>query len=126
MAGSSRSTNGPAVFNIGAYIGRPDKTSFYLGYRQIDPLQSRAIIASLTYAFSPKYALTFASNFDVGNHIQTNSLMVSRIGTDLTVNFGFSYNSIVSTFGVQFEVVPNLVPTGRGVGSNALGSLANR
>jgi hypothetical protein len=52
--------------------------------------------------------------------------MVSRIGTDLTVNFGFSYNSIVSTFGVQFEVVPNLLPTGRGLGSNAMGSLANR
>jgi hypothetical protein len=117
---------GPRVFNIGTYIGRPDKTSFYLGYRQIDPLQSRSIISSLTYAFSAKYALTFSSNIDIGNHIQTNSIMVSRIGTDLTVNFGFSYNSIVSTFGVQFEVVPNLLPTGRGLGSNALGSLANR
>jgi lipopolysaccharide export system protein LptA len=102
--------HGPRVFNIGAYIGRPDRTTFYLGYRQIDPLQSRAVITSLTYAFSAKYAITFSSNFDFGNDIQTNSLMISRIGTDVTVSLGLSYNSIVRTFGVQFEVVPNLLP----------------
>ena len=114
------------MFNLGAYIGRPDKTTFYLGYRQLDPLQSRSIISSVSYAFSAKYALTFATNVDVGNKIQTNSLMISRIGTDVTVGFGLSYSSIVSTFGVQFEVVPNLLPGGRGLGSNALGTLAGR
>ena len=52
--------------------------------------------------------------------------MLTRIGTDLTVSFGFSYNSIVNTFGVQFEVVPNLLPNSRGVGSGSAGALANR
>ena len=109
--------NGPRVFNFGTYIGRPDKTTFYLGYRQIDPLQSKAIITSVTYAFSAKYALTFASNFDIGNHIQSNTVQLSRIGTDVTFSLGFSYSSIVNTFGVQFEIVPNLLPgSGRGVG----------
>jgi hypothetical protein len=119
--------NGPRVFNLGTYIGRPDKTTFYLGYRQIDPLQSKAIITSVTYAFSAKYALTFASNFDVGNHIQSNTLQLSRIGTDVTFSLGFSYNSIVNTFGLQVEIVPNLVPsTGHGFGPGSSGAFAGR
>src|SRR5439155_2705051 len=88
--------HGPHVFNIGTYLGRPDRTSFYLGYRQIDPLNSRSIITSVSYAFSAKYAVTFGSNFDLGNHIQTNNLMISRIGTDDTVSFGLSFNSVLS------------------------------
>lgn len=123
--------HGPRIFNIGAYIGRNDRTSFYLGYRQIDPLQSRAVVTSLTYAFSAKYAITFGSNFDFGNNIQSNSLMVTRIGTDLTMSLGLSYNSIVKTFGIQFEIVPNLLPmTGRLPGTGGIGSygsaVANR
>ncbi len=123
--------HGPRVFNIGTYIGRPDRTSFYLGYRQIDPLQSRAVIASLTYAFSAKYAVTFSANFDFGNNIQSNSLMLTRIGTDLTLNLGVSYNSIVQTFGIQFEIVPNLLGSnGRVPGAGALsptgGAVATR
>ena len=100
---------GPHVFNIGTYIGRPDKTTFYLGYRQIDPLQSKAVISTLSYAFSAKYAISFGANFDFGNNIQSNSLSISRIGTDVTVSLGFTYTSIVNTFGVQFEIVPNLL-----------------
>ena len=113
--------HGPRVFNLGSYIGRSDRTTFYLGYRQIDPLQSRAVITSLTYAFSAKYAVTFGSNFDFGNNIQSNSLMITRIGTDVTVNFGLSYSSVVKTFGMQFEVVPNLLP-GHAPGSGAFGA----
>ena len=90
----------------------------------------KAVIASLTYAFSAKYAVTFGANFDFGNNIQTNSLMVSRIGTDVTVSLGLSYNSIVHTFGVQFEVVPNLLPmNSRNPAASAFGptgALANR
>lgn len=123
--------HGPRIFNVGMYIGRNDRTNFYLGYRQIDPLQSRAVVTSLTYAFSAKYAVTFGSNFDFGNNIQSNSLMVTRIGTDLTVSLGFTYNSIVKTFGVQFEIVPNLLPmTGRLPGTGGFGTagsaVANR
>ena len=50
--------DGPRVFTVGIVLNRPDATNFYLGYRQIDPLESRAVIASVTYAFSPKYAVT--------------------------------------------------------------------
>ena len=122
--------NGPRVFNFGTHISRPDRTSFYLGYRHIDPLESRAVIASLTYAFSAKYAITFATNYDFGTEVQSNALMITRMGTDLTISLGLSYDSTVNSFGVQFEVLPNLIPnqripTARGVGNNGT-ALANR
>jgi hypothetical protein len=97
------------VFNIGAYWSRPDKTTFYLGYRQIDPLLSKAVIASVTFPFSAKYALTASTMYDFGVHQESLSLLFTRIGTDLTVSVGVNYNSILSTFGFAFEVVPNLL-----------------
>ena len=38
---------GPRFFTMGATISRPDKSSFTLSYRQIDPLNSRAVIGSV-------------------------------------------------------------------------------
>ena len=49
---------GPRFFTVGANINRPDRTNFYLGYRHYDPLESRAIVGAVTYAFSAKYAIT--------------------------------------------------------------------
>ncbi len=103
---------GPRTFNITAVMNRPDRTSYTLGYRQIDPLRSRAVIGSMTYAFSPKYALTASSLYDFGVNNQVNSLMLTRIGTDLQLTLGFTYNSILNNFGVVFEVMPNIIPAG--------------
>jgi hypothetical protein len=101
--------NGPRSFNFGVTMSRPDNTLFTLSYRQIDPLNSRAVIGSVTYPFSAKYALTASTVWDFGVNIQSFSLMFSRIGTDVQINLGLSYNSILNTVGVTFEVVPNLL-----------------
>jgi hypothetical protein len=102
-------SGGPRVWNAGAVLSRPDNSSFYLGYRQIDPLNSKAVVASVSYAFSPKYAATASTVWDFGINNQSYAFMLTRLGTDLRVSFGISYNSIVNSFGVQFEIVPNLV-----------------
>jgi hypothetical protein len=102
-------SGGPRVFNFGVTVNRPDGTNFYLGYRQIDPVDSRAVIGSVTFPFSAKYALTASTVWDFGAHNQAYTLLLSRIGTDVQLNFGFTYNSILGTFGVTFEVVPNLL-----------------
>src|SRR5213079_2785382 len=34
-------TDGTKVFTVGTYVNRPDRTSFYFGYRFIDPIDSR-------------------------------------------------------------------------------------
>lgn len=101
---------GPKVFNVGTVFNRPDRSNLYLGYRQIDPLNSKAIVASVSYAFNAKYALTASTLYDFGVNNQTNALILSRIGTDLRVSFGVSYNTILNNFGVILEVVPNLFP----------------
>ncbi len=100
---------GAKVFNLGMSFNRPDTTNFYLGYRQIDPLDSRAVIASVTYPFSAKYALTASTTWDFGVHYQVYSLLLSRIGTDVMFNVGISYNSILGNFGFTFEIIPNLL-----------------
>src|ERR1019366_1562824 len=88
---------GPRVFNFGGVISRPDTTAFYLGYSQIDPLNSKAVIASIIYPLSAKYALSASTVWDFGNHISSYSLFLSRMGTDVMVSFGLNYNSTVNT-----------------------------
>jgi hypothetical protein len=107
---------GPRVFNAGAIFNRPDHTSLYLGYRQIDPLESKAVIAAVTYALSAKYAVTASTTWDFGTENENSTVMLTRIGTDLRMSMGLSYNSLLNNFGVQFEIVPNLIRGGRSGG----------
>jgi hypothetical protein len=110
-------TNGPRVYTFGGYFNRPDRTNFYLGYRQIEPVQSRAVTAAVNYVFSPKYAMTFSSTYDFGTSQSLgNSLILTRIGTDLQVSLGFTYNAMQNAFGALFEIVPNLVPANKRTG----------
>ncbi len=114
----------PRVFTIGTFLNRPDRTNFYLGYRQIDPIDSRAVTAAVTYVFSPKYALTASSTYDFGNsQALSNSVIFTRMGADLQISVGFTYNALTSSFGAVFEVVPNLLPADKRTGPlAALGS----
>jgi hypothetical protein len=101
--------NAARVFTFGANTSRPDRTNLFLGYRQLDPLNSKAVIANVQFPFSAKYALTASTLYDFGVHNQINSLTLTRIGTDVQVSIGFSYNSIVNTFGFNFMIMPNLL-----------------
>ncbi len=107
----------PRVFTVGAFLNRPDRTSFYLGYRQIDPIDSRAVTGAVTYIFSPKYAMTASSTYDFGNgQALSNSVVFTRMGADLQISVGFTYNALTSSFGGVFEIVPNLVPANKRTG----------
>jgi hypothetical protein len=99
---------GARSFNFGAILGRTDSTNFYLGYQQIDPLYSKAVIASIVYPFSAKYALTASTVWDFGVNVTSYSLFFSRMGTDTIVNFGVSFNSTLNTAGFTFEILPNV------------------
>jgi hypothetical protein len=106
-------TNGPRVFTFGGQINRPDKTNLMLSYRQIDPLHSRAVIASITYPFSMKYSITASTSYDLGTKVQASTIFITRTGTDLTASLGFSYNSTLNTVSLMFTIVPNLAPNGK-------------
>jgi hypothetical protein len=101
-------TEGARVIDVGGIIGRPDTTSLTLGYRQIDPLNSKAVVASVIYPFSAKYAMTASTVWDFGNHISSYSIYMSRMGSDVMVNFGFSFSSTLNTFSFVFEMVPSI------------------
>ena len=52
----------------------------------------------------------FADAFRGIKQSVSNSLVFTRIGTDLRVSIGFSYNALQNSFGFTFEIMPNLVP----------------
>jgi hypothetical protein len=100
---------GPRYFNLGLHFNRPDGTNFYLGYRHTDPIESRALTASVSYKLTRKYSVNFIGTYDFGvNEILSQQVNIARVGTDVTVLFGVSYNALVNNFGVQFALVPNL------------------
>src|SRR5262245_10510960 len=102
--------NGPRVYTVGAFLDRPDHTSFFLGYRQIDPVESKAVTGSITYIFSPKYGMTGTTVYDFGTkQTLSNSLVFTRMGSDLNVSLGFTYNAMQNNFGLIVEVIPSLL-----------------
>jgi hypothetical protein len=105
---------GARVFTVGTFLNRPDRTNFFLGYRTIDPIDSRALTGAATYIFSPKYAITASATYDFGiNEALSNALVVTRMGTDLSVSVGFTYNALLNNFGFTLEVLPNVVAMNR-------------
>ena len=43
---------GPGTTTSACYLDRPDRTNFYLGYRQTDPLNSKAVTGAVGYQLS--------------------------------------------------------------------------
>ena len=120
--------NGARYFSVGANFARPDGTNFFLAYRHTDPVNSRAVTATASYRMSTKYTLNLTTTYDFGvNQALNNQVSVARVGADVTVLFGFSYNALVNNFGLQFAILPNLaalsgVSSFANSGSPALGA----
>jgi hypothetical protein len=113
------------VWSFGADYNRPDNSSLYIGYRQIDPLLSRQVIASINVPFSAKYSLTASTSYDFGTNTQVNAVTITRKGTDVMVSLGLTYNTILNTVGFEFEVLPNLLPGTKqipGLGNSMMGA----
>lgn len=101
---------GTRYWEVGSFFFRDDRTTLSVSYKHVDPLQSRLVSLSANYVFSPKYAMTAITAYDFGyNESLTNTLLFTRVGTDLAVSLGFSYNSLVNNFSLVFNVVPNLI-----------------
>jgi hypothetical protein len=105
--------NGGETYNVGVSINKPDRTTFVFSYRQIDPVGSKAILSAVTYAFSPKYAVTASTLYDFGTKNYILSSTITRTGTDLRLIVGLGYTSLLNTFSFNLEIVPNVVPASR-------------
>ena len=102
-------SGGPRAVNFGASLGRIDGTQFYIGYRQIDPLESRAIHANAFYALSDKYRVSLYTTWDFGTDVQSYALGITRVGTDMSTTVSLGFNSVTRTTSVNFEIIPNLI-----------------
>lgn len=111
--------HGARYWNVGAYVNRPDRTQFYVGYRQTDPLESQLLMGNVTYILSPKYAITAVSSYNFAtNQGLSNGFVFTRMGSDLQISFGFNYNAILNNVGFTLGIVPNLAgPSGSPRGS---------
>ncbi|HLW64560.1 MAG TPA: hypothetical protein VKS79_04510 [Gemmataceae bacterium] len=98
---------GTHYFTVGAMLNRPDNTNFYIGYRHTDPLQSRLLVGSASYNFSPKYSITAVGAYDFGQMRGLNyGLVFNRNGTDLQIQLSVSYNPILNNFGWGIQIMP--------------------
>ncbi len=114
--------NGARVFNIGAFYNRNDRTNFYIGFRELEPLDSKAVSGSATYIFSPKYSMTTVASYDFGIKAEVFSLIFTRMGSDLQASVGVSYNSLVNSFNFSFQIVPNAVAAAARTGLTGFGN----
>ncbi len=121
-------TDGARYFTLGMNLGRPDRTMFSVGFRYVDPIDSRLLTAAANYYFSQKYSMTAATSYDFGpNKGLWNSLTITRSGTDLQLSVGVNYNPILNNFGFSVNLIPLLVanrPQATGLAAaNGLGRL---
>gem|GEM_PF-886177 len=101
---------GARYWEVGTFFTRDDRTLFAVSYRKTDPLASQVVSLTTTYVFSPKYAMSAIIAYDLGYSAAfSNTVLLTRVGTDLQVTVGFTYNSLVNTFGLTLNVVPNLL-----------------
>lgn len=115
---------GTKYINVGLNLNRPDGTLFQFGYRHIDPIDCRLLLAGASYVFSPKYSMSAATGFDFGNNRGLyNTLSFTRSGTDLQLTVGITYNPLVNNFGFHVSLLPILVAQQR-QNSRALPGLA--
>jgi hypothetical protein len=104
--------DGPMAWNAGLFIERPPRGSLYVGYNILDPIDSRVVNASYNYWMSPKWVSSFHTSYDFGETSNLGqSLVVTRIGSDLVVRIGFSWNPLRDNFNFGFELQPRLYPS---------------
>src|SRR5205085_7986962 len=114
---------GARYWEIGTVFSRDDRTSVSLAYRETEPIHTRVVSAATTYVFSPKYAITAITAYDMSSQASfTNIVQFTRIGTDLQITLGITYNSLIKTAGINLSVVPNLLASQNTTGTSSLGS----
>ena len=91
-------------------IERSERLRFYLGYYQLDPVGTNAVVWSSSYVINSKYAVTWSSTYDFGGSKNLGqSLMITRTGSDLQVSFGIGWDPLRDNVNATFEIYPTLL-----------------
>jgi hypothetical protein len=115
-------SGGQSVYSVGAFLSRPPRGSWYLGYHSIDgPIQSRVVSLSYTYWMSPKWVSSAGASIDLGNQGNIGEhLSITRIGESLLVNLGFNADPSRNSVGVQFSIEPRFLSKSRLANQNGV------
>ena len=103
--------NGQQLWHAGVQSQRGLRGSLYVGLRQIkaEPIDSRILTASYSYAMSPKWVSTATTAYDFGEGLSRGqSLTVTRVGEWLLFHVGANYDVSKNNPGVMFSIEPRL------------------
>ncbi|MCC6125237.1 MAG: LPS-assembly protein LptD [Pirellulales bacterium] len=106
---------GQNIYSVGAFLTRPPRGSFYVGYHYIDgPIQNRVVSLSYSYWMSPKWVSTFGTSIDLGNQGNIGqNFSITRIGESLLINLGFNVDPSRNSTGVLLSVEPRFLSKSR-------------
>jgi lipopolysaccharide export system protein LptA len=101
----------PRMWSAGIFMERPPRGSFYVGYSELDPIESRVAQLAYNYWMSPKWISSFSTSHDFGETENLGqSIILTRIGSDIVFRFGVSWNPLRDNFGVGIELQPRIYP----------------
>ena len=99
---------GESIFSVGAFLLRPPRGSFYVGYNFIEgPIQNRVVSLSYTYWMSPKWVTTLGTSIDLGNQGNIGeTFSITRVGESLLINLAMNVDPSRNSTGVMLSIEP--------------------
>jgi hypothetical protein len=116
------------VITSGISINRPPRGMAYIGYTVIDtgPINTSALLTSLSYWLSPKWYGSYSTMYDFGNAILLASMFsFTRIGADYLTTIGLTVDPQRNSYMFAFMLSPRLSPNIR-FGSGLSGQFDSR
>ncbi|MBI3464467.1 MAG: hypothetical protein HY000_15645, partial [Planctomycetes bacterium] len=104
--------NAGSVWSIGGLLDRPPRGNFYLGYDVYNgPIESQFLTFSYNYVMSPKWVSSFVTQVDLGlDRNVGQSLVLTRVGADFLLSFGFRVDANKDNVGLQLALQPRIAP----------------
>ncbi len=111
LAGATYDTfaGGQELWHVGFLTQRPERGSFYLGYRNVraKDIDSQILTSSVSYLLNPKWIITASTAYDVAEHQNRGqSLTLTRAGADWLFHLGGSFDASKNSYGVAVSFEP--------------------
>ncbi len=111
LAGATYDTfdGGQQLWHVGFLTQRPERGSFYLGYRNVraKDIDSQILTSSVSYLLNPKWIVTGSTAYDIAeNQNRGQSVTLTRAGADWLFHIGGSFDSSKDSYGVAVSFEP--------------------
>jgi hypothetical protein len=109
-------SGGQRMFTIGAFLNRPPRGSFYVGFYSLEgPFRQESVTTSYVYRMTPKWAVTFSDSFNVVPNADLSlAVGITRISESFLMTLGVNSDASRGTVGASFMLEP------RGFGKTSL------